>query len=239
DVDARGRVVADLREHGDLVVGERVKVAGQLPVGDRDGVEQLARPPARLPDRDDKRCQRGQSGDLDGEVLWVGAGVRIAKGRLVGVEDEISVSEREASMTDPSVAADFVERTGVDSLAVSIGNAHGWYKGKPQLDFDRLKSIRDAVDVPLVLHGGSGIPDEDIKRAISLGIAKINIDTEIRDAFKRGVAGFISENPDVFDPRKILTPAIDEMVKVVAGKMRLFGSSGKAREILGNLKRAA
>ncbi|MCL5291755.1 MAG: class II fructose-1,6-bisphosphate aldolase [Actinobacteria bacterium] len=160
-------------------------------------------------------------------------------GRLVGVEDEISVTEREASMTDPEKAREFVERTGVDSLAVSIGNAHGWYKGKPQLDFDRLKAINEVAGIPLVLHGGSGIPDEDIKKAISLGIAKINIDTEIRDAFKRGVAGFIEQNPDIFDPRKIMTPAMDEMAKVVASKMRLFGSAGRAEEVAEALRRAA
>ncbi|MHB0977392.1 MAG: class II fructose-1,6-bisphosphate aldolase [Candidatus Aquicultorales bacterium] len=169
----------------------------------------------------------------------LGVSVEAELGRLVGVEDEVSVSEREASMTDPDAAGEFVERTGVDSLAVSIGNAHGWYKGKPQLDFDRLQAIRDVVNVPLVLHGGSGIPDEDITRAISMGIAKINIDTEIRDAFKRGVAGFIQNNPEVFDPRKILKPAMEEMAKIVAGKIRLFGSSGKAEEMRRSFKKAA
>jgi len=153
-------------------------------------------------------------------------------GRLVGIEDEISVSEREASMTDPEQALDFIERTGIDALAVSIGNAHGWYKGKPQLDFKRLEAIRDKVGdkVLLVLHGASGIPDEDIRTAISLGVTKINIDTETRDAFKRGVQQFMQENPDVIDPRKILKPAIEEMRKIVGGKIRLFGSSSKASE---------
>jgi len=151
-------------------------------------------------------------------------------GRLVGTEDQITVTEREASMTDPDQALDFVERTGIDALAVSIGNAHGWYKGKPELHFDRLKAIRDKVGdkALLVLHGASGIPDEDIKTAISLGVTKINIDTETRDAFKRGVEGFIQENPDVIDPRKILKPAMEEMYKIVSRKIRLFESSGKA-----------
>lgn len=151
-------------------------------------------------------------------------------GRLVGTEDQITVTEREASMTDPDQALDFVERTGIDALAVSIGNAHGWYKGKPELHFDRLKAIKDKIGdkALLVLHGASGIPDEDIKTAISLGVTKINIDTETRDAFKRGVAGFMQENPDVIDPRKILKPAMEEMYKIVSGKIRLFESSGKA-----------
>lgn len=155
-------------------------------------------------------------------------------GRLVGTEDQISVSEREASMTDPNQALDFVERTGIDALAVSIGNAHGWYKGKPQLDFKRLEAIQKKVGdkVLLVLHGASGIPDEDIRTAVSLGITKINIDTETRDAFKRGVAQFIQENPDVIDPRKILKPAMEEMTKIVDGKIKLFGSTGKAAEYI-------
>lgn len=161
-----------------------------------------------------------------------GVSVEGELGRLVGTEEEITVSEREASMTNPDQALDYVERTGIDALAVSIGNAHGWYKGKPLLDFERLETIKNNVGdkTLLVLHGASGVPDEDIRMAVSLGITKINIDTETRDAFKRGVAEFIQENPDVIDPRKILKPAIEEMYKVVSGKIRLFGSSGKASE---------
>lgn len=162
----------------------------------------------------------------------VGVSVEGELGRLVGIEDHISVSEREASMTDPDQALEFVEQTGVDALAVSIGNAHGWYKGKPEFDFKRLEAIRDKVQdkALLVLHGASGIPDDDIKTAISLGITKINIDTETRDAFQRGCAGFIQANPTVIDPRKIMKPAMDEMFRVVSGKIKLFGSSGKAAE---------
>lgn len=157
----------------------------------------------------------------------IGVSVEGELGKLVGAEDKISVTEKEAAMTVPSEAKRFVEQTGVDTLAVAIGNAHGWYKGKPELDFERLKEIREAVDIPLVLHGASGIPAEDIKKAVSIGITKINIDTEIRDAFKRGVCTFIEENPDIFDPRKILRPAIEKMKEIVETKIDLFGSGGK------------
>jgi len=157
-----------------------------------------------------------------------GASVEGELGRLVGTEDLVSVSEREASMTDPDQAAEFVERTGIDALAVSIGNAHGWYKGEPELDFVRLRRIREKVSVPLVLHGASGIPDEMIREACSIGVDKINIDTEVRDAFRRGVADFLQRNPEIIDPRKILTPAREAMREVVARKMRLFGCAGKA-----------
>jgi fructose-bisphosphate aldolase class II len=150
-------------------------------------------------------------------------------GRILGAEDLIVVSKREASMTPPDEAAKFVKETKVDALAVSIGNAHGWYKEEPKLDFERLAAIREVTKVPLVLHGASGIPGDDIKKAIDIGITKINIDTEIRDAFKRGVQGFLNENPDEIDPRKILKPAIDEMIEVVRRKIRLFGASDKAK----------
>jgi fructose-bisphosphate aldolase class II len=157
-----------------------------------------------------------------------GASTEGELGRLVGVEDTVSVSEREASMTDPDQAAEFVERTGVDALAVAIGNAHGWYKGRPDLDFDRLRVIKSKVSTFLVLHGASGIPDDMIREAGSIGVDKINIDTEVRDAFRQAVAGFVAANPDVIDPRKILMPAREAMREVVARKMRLFGSAGKA-----------
>lgn len=159
-----------------------------------------------------------------------GASIEAELGKLVGVEDDISVSEREASMTDPDQAVVFVRETGIDALAVAIGNAHGWYKGEPNLDFGRLEAIREATadSVRLVLHGASGIGGSDIRKAVEMGITKINIDTEIRDAFRRGTEGFMKANQDVIDPRKFLAPAMDEMAQVVAGKIVLFGSADKA-----------
>ncbi|HET91226.1 MAG TPA: class II fructose-1,6-bisphosphate aldolase [Chloroflexi bacterium] len=163
-----------------------------------------------------------------GAAHAVGVPVEAELGRLVGVEDHVVVSEREQAMTDPDEAAAFVEATGCDFLAVSIGNAHGFYKGEPNLDFDRLQAIRDRVDVPLVLHGASGIPDHQIRTAIELGICKINIDTEIRYAFAQSVRRTLAEQPEQIDPRKILGPAIDGMQAVVERKIELFGSKGRA-----------
>jgi len=179
-----------------------------------------------------------------------GVSVEAELGRLAGVE-ESSVEEKEAILTDPESAKGFVERTGVDALAVAIGTSHGAYKFKtePKLDFDRLKLIKQKTDVPLVLHGASsvpqwivdkaskygaqlagakGIPEEHIKRAISLGITKINIDTDLRLAFTATVREVLANSPKEFDPRKILGPAKDAMKEVVKSKMRLFGSSRKA-----------
>ncbi len=149
-------------------------------------------------------------------------------GRIGGAEEHVVVSEREATMTDPEEAVRFVEDGGFDFLAVAIGNAHGFYKGEPELDFARLEAIRDTVDVPLVLHGASGIPDHQITDAVKRGICKINIDTEIRNAFAQTVKKFQAENPDKIDPRKILGPAIDAMQAVVEHKMDIFRSAGRA-----------
>jgi fructose-bisphosphate aldolase class II len=158
----------------------------------------------------------------------IGIPVEAEIGRLGGAEEHVVVSEAEEAMTDPEEAARFVEESGCDFLAVAIGNAHGFYKGEPDLDFGRLEKIADAVPVPLVLHGASGIPDHQITEAVKRGICKINIDTEIRNAFAKTVDGFMEENPDVIDPRKILGPAIDAMQEVVEHKIEIFRSAGRA-----------
>jgi len=178
-----------------------------------------------------------------------GVAVEAELGRLAGVEEK-TVEEKEAVLTDPDAAKEFVKKTGVDALAVAIGTSHGAYKFKaePKLDFERLRQIREKVSVPLVLHGASsvpqwiiekavkygaelagakGIPEEHIKKAISFGIAKINIDTDLRLAFTATVREVLAKSPKEFDPRKILGPAKEAMKEVVKGKMRLFGSSGK------------
>ena len=179
-----------------------------------------------------------------------GVSVEAELGRLAGVE-ESTVEEKEAILTDPDAAEKFVKRTGVDALAVAIGTSHGAYKfkGEPKLDFERLRLIREKVSTLLVLHGASsvpseivekavkygaklsgakGIPEKHIQKAISLGITKINIDTDLRLAFTAATREFFAESPNVFDPRKILGSAKGAMKQVVKNKMRLFGSSGKA-----------
>ncbi|MCT4594402.1 MAG: class II fructose-1,6-bisphosphate aldolase [Anaeromicrobium sp.] len=158
----------------------------------------------------------------------VGVSVEAELGKIGGVEDDISVDERDATYTDPDEAAKFVAETEVDYLAIAVGTAHGPYKGEPKLDFDRIKVIKERLNMPLVLHGSSGVPEESIKKAVSLGINKINIDTDIRQSFHRAVKKFVAENPDVYDPRKIVGPARDAMREVIKTKMEMFGSAGKA-----------
>lgn len=158
----------------------------------------------------------------------VGISVEAELGKIGGTEDDVSVDDADATYTDPDEAVRFVEETGVDSLAIAIGTAHGPYKGEPKLDFDRLKTIKSRIDIPIVLHGSSGVPYEALKKAISLGVSKINIDTDVRMAFAKGVSEIISKNPNEYDPRKILGPAKEEMRKAIMEKMEVFGSVGKA-----------
>jgi fructose-bisphosphate aldolase class II len=179
-----------------------------------------------------------------------GVSVEAELGKLAGVEER-SVAEKDAILTDPEAAAEFVEKTGVDTLAVAIGTSHGAYKFKSEakLDLERLKMISEKISIPLVLHGASsvpqelvgkankygaeltgakGIPEDQYRKAIPLGIAKINIDTDLRLAFTATVREVLTNSPKNFDPRKILGPAREAMKEVAKGKMRLFGSAGKA-----------
>lgn len=159
----------------------------------------------------------------------VGVPVEGEIGRIGGVEDDIKVDERDALLSDPHEALEFVSATGVDSLAPAIGSAHGVYKAEPDLDFDRIAKMRElGVTLPLVLHGGSGIPEWQIKKAISMGVRKVNIDTELRSEFMRAMREAVESSPSELDPRKVLAPARAAMQARVQEKMRLFGSSGKA-----------
>ncbi len=153
-------------------------------------------------------------------------------GKIGGTEDDITVAEEDAMITSVNDAVQFVEATDVDYLAVSIGTAHGIYKNPPKLAFDRLKEIRDAVNRPIVLHGGSDVPDEQIRRAVELGIAKINVDTELRQSFTLGMLEVLDANRDEYHLAVSLGRGREVMQQKVQEKIRLFGSAGKAEEVL-------
>jgi len=155
------------------------------------------------------------------------ASVEAELGRLGGQEDDLMVEEGDSFFTDPVVAKHFVESTRIDSLAVAIGSAHGLYQGEPKLDFTRLGQIRQQVDIPLVLHGASGIPEGMVRRAIGLGICKVNVATELKIAFASAVKEYFSEHPDANDPRKYIVPGKLAMQKVVEEKIRICGSAGR------------
>ena len=181
-----------------------------------------------------------------------GVVVEAELGKLAGIEDNVNVSEADALFTDPDQAAEFVEKTGVDSLAIAIGTSHGAYKfkGEPRLDFDRLAKVHSLMpDFPIVLHGASsvpqefvefcnkyggqipgakGVPEEMLRKAATMGVAKINIDTDLRLAMTGNIRKVLFEQPDVFDPRTYLKPAREAIKNMVAHKMRdVLGSSGK------------
>lgn len=183
-----------------------------------------------------------------------GVVVEAELGKLAGVEDNISVSEKDAIFTDPNEAADFVKRTGVDSLAIAIGTSHGAYKfkGEAKLDFERLQKIRDTIGhhFPLVLHGASSVPEDLVKKcndfggqipgakgvpeymfetARSMGIAKVNVDTDLRLALTGAIRKVFAEKPGEFDPRKYLGPGRDAVREVVRRKLKMLGADGKVQ----------
>ncbi|MDT8900482.1 class II fructose-1,6-bisphosphate aldolase [Anaeroselena agilis] len=173
-------------------------------------------------------------------------------GRLAGVEDAVNVSAKDATYTDPDQAAEFVRRTGVDSLAIAIGTSHGAYKfkGEPQLDFDRLAKIAALIPgFPIVLHGAStvlpefvakcnayggqikdaqGVPEEMLKKAGTMGVCKINIDTDLRLAMTASIRESLAQNPDKFDPRDYLRPAREAIKNMVKHKIKnVLGASNR------------
>ncbi len=187
-------------------------------------------------------------------VQWAKAkkvSVEAEIGAIAGIEDFVSVAEKDAHLTNPEQALKFVKETGCDSLAVAIGTAHGAYKfkGETHLDIERLKKIAKLVIIPIVLHGASGVLedvvklaeyhgaklgeargvlDADIKQAIKYGVSKVNIDTDLRIAFTAGVREAVDQMKDVIDPRKLLQPSNELMAEVATRKMILFKSEGKA-----------
>lgn len=158
----------------------------------------------------------------------LGVSVEAELGRIAGTEDDMVVDEASGYYAVPDECVRLAEETGLDVMAPALGSVHGPYKGKPQLGFKQMKEIRERTNLPLVLHGGSGIPEDDIKKAISCGIAKINVNTENQMTFVKRVKEIFAEKPDLYDPRKYLGPAAETMQETVKAKIREFGTSGKA-----------
>ena len=147
-------------------------------------------------------------------------------GKVGGKEDDL---EAEADTnTDPAQAAEFVERTGISSLAVAIGPAHGFYVGTPVLDKERLSQIRKVVDIPLVLHGASGLSDEDVMDCVKRGICKVNFATELRAAYTDAVKELLKEKPETFDPKAFGKVGIPAVKKLVMERMKVCGCDGRA-----------
>ena len=147
-------------------------------------------------------------------------------GKVGGKEDDVDGGN--GGYTDPQDAVYFVKETGIDSLAVAIGTAHGVYKGLPKLDMERLSKIREVVDIPLVLHGTSGVPDEDVQECIRRGICKVNYATDLRIAFTQGVKEVLEEAPDTIDPKKYNARGREKVKEYVKGRIKVCKSEGKA-----------
>jgi len=148
-------------------------------------------------------------------------------GKVGGKEEELETND--PGYTDPDEAAEFCARTGISSLAVAIGTAHGFYSGKPQLDLARLEKIRARVNIPLVLHGASGLTDEDIQNCIRRGICKVNFATELRNAYTEGVKGALLRNPALYDPKEFGKEGRKLVKQLVMQRMIVCNAAGKAR----------
>ncbi|HBF40159.1 MAG TPA: fructose-1,6-bisphosphate aldolase, class II [Firmicutes bacterium] len=157
----------------------------------------------------------------------VGIPVEAELGKVGGKEDSLEVSDKSAAFTDPGEAKEFVLQTGIDSLAVAIGTAHGFYKGEPKLDFDRLAKIRDVVEILLVLHGASGVPDDMVRKAVALGISKVNFATELRAALTRGVREALVDQ-SIIDPKKFMASGKKAVKEIVKQKIIICGCDHKA-----------
>lgn len=156
-----------------------------------------------------------------------GVAVEAELGKVGGKEDDLDGGDNNP-YTNPQEAVIFVERTGIDSLAVAIGTAHGVYQGITKVDVERLSKIKEVVSIPLVLHGTSGVPDETVKECIKRGICKVNYATDLRIAFSKGVNEVLHEAPDTIDPKKYNAKGREEVKQYVMNKIMVCGSAGKA-----------
>ncbi len=156
----------------------------------------------------------------------LGIPVEAELGKVGGKEDDLEADAD--TNTDPQEAKEFVERTGVTSLAVAIGTAHGFYVGTPVLDKERVSEIRELVSIPLVLHGASGLSDEDVKECVSRGICKVNFATELRVAYTDACKKLLEEKPETYDPKKLGVVAMEAVKELVKGRMKVCGCDGKA-----------
>lgn len=156
-----------------------------------------------------------------------GIPVEAELGKVGGKEDDIE-AELDTN-TDPAEAKEFVERTGITSLAIAIGTAHGFYAGTPVLDKERVSDIRKIVSIPLVLHGGSGLSDADVKECIQRGMCKVNFATELRAAYTRAVKKLLTEAPDTIDPKKLGIVGMEAVKSLVMDRMKVCGCDNKVK----------
>lgn len=157
----------------------------------------------------------------------VGVSVEAELGTIAGTEDGHTVAEKNVMYTDPDKAREFVEKTGVDALAVAVGTAHGVYQGKAELDFERLAKIKKSLKIPLVLHGASGLEDKDLIKAVKYGINKINFNTDFHQAFSKTVKEILADDPEIYDIHNYFGPGREAVIKKAKEKIEILGSKNK------------
>lgn len=158
-----------------------------------------------------------------------GCSVEAELGKLGGREENVEVSDADKAYTNPEDVPRFVEETGIDALAVAIGTAHGFYKAEPKIDFDRLEKITKITDCPLVLHGGTGVPEEDFRRCVRMGMSKINVGTQLKKDYTDALKKAVHELPDTeYDPRPFMRPVKEACAQAIMAKIDIFGSEGMA-----------
>lgn len=158
----------------------------------------------------------------------LGVSVESELGRITGREDDLVVDDADGMYAVAQDCVTMVQETGIDCLAPALGSVHGPYRGQPKLGFERMAEIKELTGVPLVLHGGSGLPDDEIRQAIACGTAKINVNTDNQIACTATIRTFLNDHPDAYDPRNYLIPAREAIIASVRAKIQLFGSAGKA-----------
>lgn len=156
-----------------------------------------------------------------------GCSVEAELGRIGGREEHISVDEDSAFFTAPDTVPRFVKETGIDALAIAFGTAHGFYKKEPKLDFERIRTIAKITEIPLVMHGGTGVSIEGFRKGIEAGISKVNVGTELKAAYVSALRDAVTENPQEGDPRKYMKCVKERCCKIVEEKLEIFGCAGR------------
>ena len=153
--------------------------------------------------------------------------IKTELGKLMGIEDDLVINEKNSMYTNPDDTVKFIEATGIDTLTMAINTAHDLYKKTPKLDFNHLTTIRSKINLPLVLHGTSDVPNKLVKKAISLNIYKINVTTDLKIPFSNTIKEFFQTHPKTNNPHKYLTPTKEAMKKIVAHKIQIYNSQNR------------
>ena len=161
-----------------------------------------------------------------------GMGVEAELGRIVGVEDDIFVDARDAHLTEVDEAVRFCCDLDLAVFAPAIGTAHGYYSGEPNVAFDRIEEIYRRTGEPLALHGGTGLADDDFAKSIARGCAKINISTQLKHAFIDGFAAYHRDNPDDYEPLRVIKAQYEALLAVFTDRIEQFGGVGQGSKIL-------